>query len=343
MNYTSQYINDLHSIKECAAELASINECKVLVTGANGLIGSAVVDFLLSLGANITVYAGGRSETKIKKRFCNNPFDRQPIFVHYDANEMFQSNEIFDYVIHGASNADPKKISENPTETMAANFIGTLGLLRFCLNTNAKRLLFISSSEVYGRKDNIEPFMENDYGFLDLLNPRACYPSSKRAAETLCVAYSKEYNVDTVIVRPGHVYGPTLTDNDSRASSLFAKEIAEGKDIVMKSRGTQLRSYCYVIDCVSAIMTVLLKGKGSNAYNISNPNSIVTIRQMADAFAKAGERKIVFEIPTESEKSSYNLMDNSSLNSDKLIALGWKGKFDMQTGALHTIDILKGK
>lgn len=83
-----------------------------------------------------------------------------------------------------------------------------------------------------------------------------------------------------------------------------------------------------------------MNGESGNAYNISNPNSIATIREIAEAFAEAGGKKVVFELPTDAEKQGYNLMDNSSLTSKKLEALGWKGMFDLKTGVAHTLKCL---
>lgn len=109
----------------------------------------------------------------------------------------------------------------------------------------------------------------------------------------------------------------------------------------MKSAGTQLRSYTYTLDCASAILAILLNGQSGKAYNISNPHSIVTIRQIAEEFSKAAGQELVFENPTDQEKAGYNLMDNSSLDSTKLEGLGWKAKFDVKTGVRRTIELLK--
>ena len=108
----------------------------------------------------------------------------------------------------------------------------------------------------------------------------------------------------------------------------------------MKSPGTQLRSYCYVLDCVSAMVTVLLNGQAGSAYNISNPNCVVTIRQMAEAFAKAGGRNVVFDNPTDAERKGYNLMDNSALDASALEELGWQGIFSLEDGVKATLDAM---
>ena len=224
---------------------------------------------------------------------------------------------------------------------MFANLCGLKSLLDFAKQNPYTRLLYVSSSEVYGKKEEKRPYMESDYGFVDILNPRACYPSSKRAAETMCAAYKDEFDVDFVVVRPGHIYGPSITNTDSRASAQFTRKAKAGEDIIMKSAGLQLRSYCYTLDCASAILTVLIKGESGEAYNISNSQSVVTIRELAECMAKTAGVKVVFEQASDQELKSYNMMDNSSLNSEKLEVLGWKGYFDLEKGINATIDYYK--
>ena len=345
LSYTKQYVADLNKIKDIIPGLQNIYNKSVLVTGANGLICSAVVDFLLELNHNskagINIYAAGRNEEKMKKRFQDRIYYKGFHFFPYYAEKEIQTDLRFDYIIHGASNAHPSKFLNEPVDTMLANIYGIKNLLDYVRKVKVGRVLFISSSEVYGRKESFEPYGEEDYGFLDILNPRACYPSSKRAAETLCASYIKQYGIDVIIARPGHVYGPTMTDSDSRASSQFPRDVKQGNDIILKSAGMQMRSYCYVLDCVSAIFTVLLNGKRGEAYNISNRESIVSIREMAESFAKASGKKVIYKVASEEEKKGYNLMDNSSLKSEKLEALGWKGLFDMDMGAQRTLEAMK--
>lgn len=345
MTYTDNYLNDLRKVQSAIPHPERLDHSRILITGAGGLICSALVDLLLhrndTAGSGIQVYAAGRSREKLANRFDHWSGRDDLHFVAYDAAKPIGCTERFDYLIHGASPANPAAYNAQPVETMVANFTGIHNILRYARDCGAKRVLYVSSSEVYGRKEGCDPYHEAEYGFLDLLNPRACYPSSKRAAETLCAAYGQEYGVNSVIVRPGHVYGPTATAADNRASSQFPRDVLAGKDIVMKSAGTQLRSYCYVLDCASAMLAVLLEGEKGHAYNISNRGSVVTIRQMAQAFADAAGCKLEFENPTDAESRSYNLMDNSALNAVSLENLGWQGLFDLETGVRATLDALK--
>ena len=344
VNYTEGYWKDVNDVSEQIPNLDKLYGTSILITGATGMICSAVAEILFHLNkehnANIQIILAARNKERLQKRFYCFEEGEDYTFFPYDATSSEPISIKTDFIIHGASNADPVKFAKEPVETMLANIIGLHTLLKSASENQTKRLLYISSSEVYGKKEDKRPYKEEDYGFVDILNPRASYPSSKRAAETLCCAYSAEYGLDVVIVRPGHIYGPTITDSDSRASAQFTRQAKAGENIVMKSAGSQLRSYSHTMDCASAILTVLVNGKCRDAYNISNSQSVVTIREMAEALAKAGKVKIVFNNPSDLEKNSYNLMDNSSLESVKLESLGWKALFNMEIGAIKTLEAL---
>lgn len=339
--YDKNLIETINNIKD----IHVLENKSILITGATGLIGSAIIDTLvyanINNNLNINIYVAARNEDKVRSRF-EQSYDKEFFnFIKYDANDDVEFDFKVDYIIHAASNAHPLAYSEQPVETMLSNFNGMNNLLQYARKNQVTRTLYISSSEVYGQKEGNEPYNENDYGFIDILNPRACYPSSKRAAETLCASYKKEYEMDVVVVRPGHIYGPTMTQNDSRASAQFARNIINRQNIIMKSPGLQLRSYCYVFDCVSAILTVLLNGVSGEAYNISNRDSVITIRKLAENFAKNNMSKIVFENPDDNEVLGYNMMSCSALDSSKLEGLGWRGLYKVDEGVRMTVEILK--
>lgn len=347
MIYDSQlWIEDIEKIIFNFPELDRLNGKTILITGIGGLICSAVADILIQYNeihnGNINILAAGRSSEKITNRF--GIFENKSYFhyIKYDAiNPKSNITEFANYIIHGASNAFPSLIVKEPVETMISNISGLLGLLNYAHEKGSSRLLYISSSEIYGKKDENQPYKENEYGYIDLLNSRNSYSIGKRAAETLCSSYSDEYGIETVIVRPGHIYGPTASSSDNRVSSMWAYSVAHGKDIIMKSNGEQVRSYCYCLDCASAILRVLLHGKNKHAYNISNPDSVITIKYMAEILAKSAGVQLKIELPTEEEKKGFNPMLNSSLDSINLQRLGWKGFFDAETGFSHTVQIIK--
>lgn len=343
MNYSFVYFEGIEKIIEtsCIKDLA---DSSIFITGGTGLICSTIADVIMysnkKYKLNIKLYLGARSEKRTIERFSYFNEGNDYTFVQYDSTKEVKLNFLPDYIIHGASNAAPSNINKEPVETMTSNFIGLYNLFEFSRHNRIKKILYISSSEIYGNKTNDNAFIENDYGFLDILNPRASYPSSKRASETLCIAYYKEYGVFSVIVRPGHIYGPQYSDSDNRASTSFIRDVFMNKDILMNSDGIQLRSYCYSLDCASAILSVLKKGQVCEAYNISNSKSVVTIRQFAEEVAKLSGRKVITEYATENEKKKFNLMSNSSLASTKIEKLGWYGVFDLHDGVLHTLSVL---
>lgn len=341
MRYCEDYWKDVEQVLHSIPRAEDLFGKRILITGATGMICSSIVEILLHLNraqaASITLYLAGRSRDRMVQRFTGFTEGTDYLFVPYDATSPEPVSICADYIIHGASNASPAIYVKQPVETMMANVMGLNTLLAQAVRAGTKRVLYISSSEVYGRKETPGAFREKDYGVVDILNPRACYPSAKRAAETLCVSYSAEFGLDAVIVRPGHIYGPTITSRDDRASAQFTRNAAAGQDIIMKSAGTQLRSYCYTLDCASAILTVLTSGERGHAYNISNRDSVVSIRDIAEALAEEAGTRVLFENPSDVERRGYNLMDNSSLDATELERLGWRACFDLKKGTQRTI------
>lgn len=332
------YQEDIKKSLSGVLRIEELKNSRILITGATGLVCSAIVDLLISTGLSITVYAAGRTEKKVDERF-----EGKAKFLPYDATKHITFDVDVDYIIHGASNASPDLYVNEPVETMQANINGMQNLLEYARKKSVKKVIYVSSSEVYGRKESIEPFKEDQYGFIDLLNPRSSYSMAKRAAETICVSYHAEYGIPFNVVRLGHIYGPSASRSDKRVSSDFAYKAAEGKNLVLKSEGKQIRSYCYSLDCASAILSVLTSGVDGEAYNISNRDSIINIREMAEYLAEAGGVKLIFEIPSKTEIDTFNPMDNSSLDSTKIKSLGWRGIFSAKDGLEHTVRILEEK
>lgn len=342
---SATYINDIDYVIANTPSLKQLSGSSVFVTGATGLICSAIVDLLLRYNeiedAGINIYVAGRNKEKTQQRFCRFYDKKEFIYCNYDATKQNNLNFHADYIIHGANNAFPSLYTKYPVETMLDNFSALKELLDYAKRENSKRVAFISSSEIYGKNISPNPLKEDEYGFVDILNIRSCYSSSKRAAETLCFCYYQEYNVETVIIRPGHIFGPTASRSDTRVSSEFAYAVAEGKDIALKSDGSQIRSYCYMLDAATAIIVSLLYGQPGEAYNISNKDSIMSIREMAELMTKYGETSLILSKPTDDEKKLFNPMNNASLDYKKICGLGWHGLFDKKTGIEHTIRSLR--
>lgn len=339
------YFQDLEIAAKSIVHREWLKGKSILVTGATGTIGSFLVDMLLRYNVtddmDITVYAAGRECSKLSERFGPVKSNKL-IYVQYDMRNEVTFDFSVDYIIHAAGNAHPMAFNSDPVGTIMGNVVGTYSLLEYARKKGTKRLLYVSSGEVYGQGDiALEAFEESYSGYVDVLSPRSCYPLSKRAVENLCASYTKQYGLETVIARPCHTYGPGITLEDSRANAQFFRNAVNGKDIVLKSAGKQMRSYCYVADCVSAIMTILINGEKGNAYNTANPTARITISDFAKVIAETVGKKVIYANPDSVDIANRTPIEKQVLSSRKVEELGWKGCYNISEGVANTIMILK--
>ncbi len=323
------------------ADARKLSGKRILITGATGLIGSTLVKTLLAMndtedsGMKLTLLV--RDIEKAKRRLgdlCERPDAELLQGDVCDAKSV--DGQKWDLIVHGAGNAHPLAFSKCPVETMEANLTGTMNLL-----SHAKRqaengapidkMVFFSSGEIYGLSpmETEAGWTEETAGMVDSMQERSCYPESKRAAETLCRSYYTEYGIPAVVARLGYIFGTNNTEENSRADAQFFKKASAGEDIVLKSDGMQLRSYCYVKDAVSAIILLLTAGKPGEAYNVANKDCVVTIREFAQTMADAFGVKLTFDIPDAVERAGYSRMKKEVLNAGKLYDLGWKPAYSL--------------
>ena len=111
----------------------------------------------------------------------------------------------------------------------------------------------------------------------------------------------------------------------------------QGQDIILKSPGTQLRSWCYVVDCANALLHILLKGSSAEAYNVADETSHLTIRQLAELIAKIGGQKVVMDVD-ESLMKSNNIISRALFDTSKLKSLGWGPIADVEHNMRVTIE-----
>lgn len=325
-------------------EYGEIRNKRILLTGATGMIGKELISLLLNDYRELKtdIVAMGRSEEKARERlgvwFGNPHFS----FVQHDINMPLgeKAAEIghVDYVIHAASTTHPVAYATEPVETITVNVMGLHELLEYARGYDVKRFVFLSSVEVYGEnRADTDKFQEDYCGYIDCNTLRAGYPESKRLGEALCQAYRRQYGMDIVIPRLSRVYGPTMLQSDSKAISQFIKKAQAGEDIVLKSAGNQLYSYCYAQDAAEGILTVLAKGTDGEAYNISDKNSEITLKELAELIAGLAGTKVVFEIPDSTEQAGYSKATKAVLDAGKIERLGWQAKVGMKEGLRRVI------
>ena len=130
-----------------------------------------------------------------------------------------------------------------------------------------------------------------------------------------------------------------MTDSDSRAVSQFFRNARESKDIILNSPGNIERSHCYVVDAAVGILIGLIYGKKGEAYNISDPDLKMTIRQFAESVAKSAETNVVFADPQDNVILDPIPNKRQVLDSSKLVSLGWNIK--SKNAIKETLNILK--
>lgn len=312
----------------------------ILVTGATGLIGASLVRALLAIG-DINVLAFIRNVEKAKRILPN---DNNLDYIVGDITKPILTDEQVDYIFHCASVTTSKVMVEKPVETLMTSIEGTKNILELAKEKKVKSMVYMSSMEMYGSFDNLNnEVTEDDLGYINPLKVRSNYPESKRVCENMCVAYMSEYGVPIKIARLAQTFGAGILPSENRVFAQFAKSAMNGEDIVLHTKGLSEGNYCYTRDCITGLLTILLKGKEGEAYNVSNPASHTTIADMAKMVANKiadGNIKVVFDI-SEENKYGYAADTKMQLSSDKLQSLGWKPQIGLEEAYRRMIDYME--
>lgn len=340
MNYTNEIVQeDLKKLIDENLDFDSLKNKSFLVTGANGMLATYFIFFLMYLNdvknTNIKIYALSRNKEKLKTRFlCDDRTDVVPI-IQDVCSEINVKNKI-DYIIHMASSANPSTIISDPVGIIRANLFGTFNVLELAKKNDAE-VIFTSTREIYGKmpEDTLR-IKETDMGILECFDGRACYPESKRMAETILMNYQLQYGVDFKNLRIAHSYGPGMNiENDGRIMSDLIYDAVNKKDIIIKSTGDAKRAFCYITDAISAIMYVIINGKVNEAYNIANETEEIKIKDLANLIAGLYDIKIKYEI--ENNSRAYTNFKRVGLDTGKLEGLGWKPKVGLEEGIIRTV------
>lgn len=322
------YRGDIKKTIEHVAGFERIYQKSVLILGASGLLGSFITDCFLyaneEFHAGIVIYAVSRSREQLEVRLGSGC---KTCLHLIEADVITSDIEVTaDYIIDTAGYGHPRAFRETPVEVLLSNVIGLHKVLDLAKRNTGSRVLYVSSGEVQEQVEH--------------LSVRACYPMGKRAAETLCISYHAEYGVDVVIARPCHTFGANITQKDNRATAQFIAAAAQGMDIEMYSEGAQQRSFSYVGDCVSGLLSVLLAGESGNVYGISSGESC-SVREFADRCAEIGRCRVKMHEPTAHEKAEVSPIKHQIVENVRLKELGWQPAFSITEGIRQSIRIMR--
>ena len=293
---------------------------RALVTGATGLIGQALARRLAAEGHHVV--AAVRNVGKAREMFGGLA---NVEIAEWDVARADATGRVppVDWVVHAAAETSSRAFVEEPVEVVRTVVAGTANVLEFARAVHASSAVFLSTMEVYG-VPAADPVTEADYGYLDPTEVRSSYPEAKRLAENLCVAYAREYGVPVRIARLTQTFGPGVRRGDRRVFAQFAEAVLENRDIVLHTEGRTARCYCDLDDTVEAILVLLRKGKDGEAYNVANPATYCTIREMAEALCAAHPPCRVVVDTRAAAGRGYAPEFRMRLDVAKMEALGWR-------------------
>lgn len=317
-------------------EIEKFKGMNIYITGATGLIGSSLVNELL-IYDDVNIIIQVRNEVKAKKLFG----DRVKYIV-CDLLEAPKYEGDVDYIVHCANPTASQFFVNNPVETINIAVNGTINILEFAKNKAVKGFVFLSTMEVYGFPEKGHRVKENEGGSFDSAVVRTCYPLSKQTCESLCAAYASEYRVPTRVIRLAQTFGPGVDYNDGRVFAEFARCAIEGRDIVLKTKGETERDYLYTLDAVSAILTVLLKGKDGEIYTAANEDTFCSIYEMARMVANMSGINVLIKEQDISKMGYANTL-HMDLDTSKLKCLGWKPSYGLKEMYANLIESLRSK
>lgn len=316
----------------------------ILITGGNGLLPSYLVRALLlanrlhQLDLKVTCIIRSRQSDLVRLEPWVND---QALELVYGEVESYPLDQLShqSIVIHAASGATPAVYQTNPVGIILPNTVGTARLCEQASKWKSSRFLFFSTGEVYGINSSPH-FLETDYGLVDPCSLRSCYAESKRCGETICVAYSHQYELHTVIARIFHTYGPQMKLNDGRVFADFVRDSLDAKQIKLASSGEALRCFCYLSDATSAFLHLIVFGEAAQAYNLSNPNTEISIRDLATLVAGLSNPSLEVCFGNNHDlKPGYmpSQVPRSLPSIAKVQALGWQPVMGLQDGFRRTL------
>lgn len=318
---------DIEELLPLYKSCPELRNTRILITGATGIIGSNLALFFQSLNIGIQLTLPVRNKNKAMEMFKDN-YNGLTI-VECDLMTYFKSLEShYDYIIHCACPTSGQYMSQFPVETYTLAYQSTLGILEYAKRNKVSGIVYVSSIEYYGQVDSETKITEDFQGYIDMTSSRSSYPMGKRAAEFLCVAFAKEFNVPVRIARPTQTFGSSVSSSDNRVFNQFARSIINNEDIVLHTLGESAKPYCFLTDCIDALLCILLRGENGEAYNIANDETYISIFDLAHFLREKFNPQVNVRIEQHPEMG-YAPVTKLKLSSRKLQQLGWSPKYGL--------------
>lgn len=319
---------------------------KILITGATGLIGQTIIKMILEYNnrykdSRIHLIAVVRN-----KDYAIKLFDDKYNSIEYvvgDIRSIDLSNVQYTYVIHAASNTSSNSFVNEPLEVISVAVDGTRHLFEEIKRENIKKIIYLSTMEVYGILETDELIGENHFTSLQTNELRSCYPESKRMCENICASYGYKYGINYNILRLTQTFGEGVSYADKRIFAEFARCVMEKRNIVLKTKGETRRSYLYTGDAVDAIFRVMLEAPNGEIYNVANENTYCSIFEMAKLVASDianGDIEVKIQ-EDDINKLGFAPTLHINLDTSKIRKLGWKPEVGLKEMYERTIKFMK--
>ena len=237
-----------------------------------------------------------------------------------------------DRIYNLACPASPVHYQHDPVQTTKTSVHGAINMLGLAKRTRA-RILQASTSEVYGDPE-IHPQVEDYWGKVNPIGIRSCYDEGKRCAETLFFDYWRQHQLEIKVMRIFNTYGPRMHPEDGRVVSNFIVQALRGDDITIYGDGQQTRSFCYVDDLISGMISLMdSPAELTGPVNIGNPGEY-SMLELAETVIRlvGGHSKLVFK-PLPSDDPRQRQPDISMARA----ALGWEPRVSLEDGLKETI------
>jgi dTDP-glucose 4,6-dehydratase len=299
-----------------------------LVTGGAGFLGSHLCDFLLHKGH--FVIAVDNLLTGSGRNIAHNLGNPRFRFMEYDVTNYIHVETKLDGIFHLASPASPLDYLKFPIETLLVGSTGTLRVLELARHHRA-RFLISSTSEVYG-DPLVHPQAEDYWGNVNPIGPRSVYDEAKRYAESLVMAFHREYQLDTRIVRIFNTYGPRMKLDDGRVVPTFIKQALDGEPLTVFGDGLQTRSFCYVSDLIEGMYRLMMSSYHLPV-NIGNPKEITMLKLANTILKLTGSKSSIDYRPLPADDPRLRKPDISKARE----VLEWKPQVGLFEGLKRTI------